>query len=184
MPAPGSAWSRSEWLRRLGYKTGSEPPIASAIQPTLRSGDASELLPPLLAPQGWARPTDLVVPGGGTYAIVEVIPAIGGTVVHYDGTSGWTVSIESVLRATSTFTSTLPIYEEREGVRTVLNVGSDTAAITDGPRFSGGASLLEFVPTRLYCPPSFRLYIEQTAPAAILDGALHVRDVPVGLAPD
>lgn len=184
MPSPGSAWSRSEWLRRLGYKTGSEPPIASAIQPTLRSGDASELLPPLLAPQGWARPTDLVVPGVATFAIVEVIPAVGGTVIHYDATTQFTVSIESAPRGTTTITSVLPIYAEREGIRTTLNVGSDTALITDGPRWIGGASLLEYGPARLYCPPSFRMYIESINSAAILDGALHVRDIPVGLAPD
>ena len=183
MPAPGSAWSRSEWLRRLGYKTGQEPPIASAIQPTLLSGDASELLPPLLAPQGWARGTT-AVPGAGTFGVIEVVPAIGGTYLIYDATTMYTVSIESARRGTVTLAAALPIYEERTGVRTVLLPGSDTASIADGPRFTGGASLLEWGPAPFYCPPSFRLYIQAVTATAVLDGALHVRAVPVGLAPD
>ncbi len=182
MPATGSAWSRSEWLRRLGYKTGSEPPIASAIQPTLRSGDASELLPPLLAPQGWGGGYAPAVAGAFSGFQVHA-RAVGGCFVDVDCTKSFGAWLETSPRGTWSGTPRA-LYEEIPTVVSTVEWGSDTGGMTvDVPWFEFTNSHTFLKPT-FYVPSGTLLYILHNVQAIEIASAIHVRDVPVGLAPD
>lgn len=183
----GSAWSRSEWLRRLGFKTGDEPPIALAIQPTLGSGDASELLPPLLAPQGWASGVT-AVPGAGVYAAIEVTgSAAGGCFMRPDVIHGWLLTINDTVPGTYTPGAALAIQTEVGDVRTLVSQGTFSALPADRVQFGdlvGGATLQEFIAPEIYIGPGRRAYLIRAIAANFFSSAIHIRDVPVGLAPD
>lgn len=69
-----------EWLRRLGFKTGTEPRFIEAIQPVQVIGDASALTPPFIPNAAWT--------GGQISGVVAEFPVIqitgsapGGTIV-------------------------------------------------------------------------------------------------------
>ena len=186
----GSAWSRSEWLRRLGFKTGDEPPIAVAIQPTLGSGDASELLPPLLAPQGWYGDTQ-VTPPALSFAALEIIAgAKGGAYLDYlsavTSPSGEAFVLQNLATrpAAFTFGSLLTGFEEQEGVRTIVNGGS-MSSLPNGPAVASPVSAAGIGNIiSVFIKPGTRLYITCAAATVAATIAVHVRDIPVGLAPD
>jgi len=188
MPAPGASWSRTEWLRRLGYKTGDEPPIAHAIQPTLRSGDATELLPPLLAPQGWFRAYSPGVPG--SYAAVQLIPARGGAFFRVDiYQPHWIMVTEHPSTSPPyTTTSATPIQESQPGVQTAVSQGNVGSIPADAPRFGvpvvSTTNLVEFIAPLIFVPPGKCAIVGNSNISVSFDGAGFVRDVPVGLAPD
>lgn len=180
----GSAWSRSEWLRRLGFKTGDEPPIAVAIQPTLRSGDASELLPPLLAPQGWAD-ARVAAGGAGTYSALEVTGAVGGTFIKPDVIAAWLLHLSDTRPAAFTPGAAADIETEVGPVKSACTEGVFSSLPTH-VQFGtlAVATLVEFVAPTIYIGPGRRGYVIQFSTNQDLVGAVHVRDVPVGSAPD
>jgi len=185
MPAPGSSWSRSEWLRRLGFKTGQEPPLVTTIQPTLGSGDASELLPPLLAPQGWVA-ANTAAGGAGTYSALELVGAIGGSFMQPDITHAWYLAIEESRPAAFTPGAAPLSVDEIEGVTSIKTEGVFSALPTNRVVIGvfAGATLQEFIGPQIYIRPSARAYVIQSVANSNLGGAIKVRDVPVGLAAD
>lgn len=188
MPRVSSSWSRAEWVRRLGFKTGDQPPIGAAITPTLASGDASQLLPTLLAPQGWA--------GGGltaaAYGAVEIQSlGIGGCFVELElgpnpplvgAVVTWVFEIVPTRRGSYTATITPTIWEESPGVQSRITLGSDTAAITDGP-FIKGETNTQPPGMNIFVPSGSFLYAVALGNNQITVAA-HLRDVPAGNATD
>lgn len=186
MPAPGASWSRSEWLRRLGYKTGDQPPIAHALQPTLGSGDASELLPPLLAPQGWFGGISPNVAASSSAWEVHS-RAVGGCFVQVDMDTNWGLSFETTRDPSFILTTVHAPVVEQPGIETVVTSGPiATWSATGLPIFVGAVNTTqpEFGPAPVYVPPGIFMYVTATAANIACNGAIHVRDVPVGLAPD
>lgn len=184
MPAPGASWSRSEWLRRLGYKTGDQPPIAHALQPTLGSGDASELLPPLLAPQGWFGGISTAVAARSSCFEIHA-RGVGGCFALVDMDNNWGLSFETTRDPGYILSTTHPPVVEQAGIDTVVTSGSVPVWSAHSlPIFVGSASGVEFSPPTIFIPPGTFMYAEGTAANVALNGAIHVRDVPVGLAPD
>ena len=184
MPRVSSSWSRAEWVRRLGFKTGDQPPIGAAITPTLASGDASQLLPPLLAPQGWTGGSFTAANFG---AVQIHARAIGGCFVSLElapsaASATWSFEIVASPRATYTAGVTPTIWEESPGVVSTLTIGSDTAFITDGP-FISGLTNTQPPMVDVYIPPGMFLHAVALGIAA-LQVACHLRDVPVGNAAD
>ncbi len=185
MPAPGASWSRSEWLRRLGYKTGDQPPIAHAITPTLGSGDASELLPPLLAAQAWVG-TVTFTPTAGTNATMEIhATAPGGAFITWvSSNDSWVLQISPTQLSVWTDQSACPTMTEFGTLETSVRLGN-LSAILDGPGFSerltgGGADDR----VSIFVAPGTYAYIMMGSTGSTMLMAAHVRDVPVGLAPD
>jgi hypothetical protein len=183
MPRVTSSWSRAEWLRRLGFKTGEQPPLASSIMPTLRSGDASELVPPLLAPQGYAGIDQ--APVVGSHAVVEVRSnALGGTWVSIDPVmTGFYIQWFGDQSATYVPLTTPTIYESSPGVRAGITFGTETVVPASVPVL-GMSTLLDMRATPWYVPPGQTLYAGNFAVNMLLQGSVFVRDVPVGLASD
>jgi len=183
MPRVTSSWSRAEWLRRLGFKTGDQPPLASSIMPTLRSGDASELVPPLLAPQGYAGIDQAAVLG--SHSFVEVRSnAPGGTWVSVDPVvTGYYVQWFGDQSATYIPLTTPTIYESSPGVLAGITFGTDTVVPASVPLL-GLSTLIDVRAPAWYVPPGQTLYAGTWAVTQSLQGCVFVRDVPVGLAAD
>jgi len=183
MPRPGSTWSRSEWLRRLGFKSGDMPPIAAAFTPTLASGDASELLPPLLAPQGWAG-VDIPASVGlhGVYGVQS--KGVGGCFVELDVNQ---ISRLSLSATSLTALGLIPLQGQIPGVNSTFGAAVIPTAST--PLQANDGFLMEgfgnYQPTKpLYVPPGSYLYVYANAPSLAFQGTVFVRDVPAGLAED
>lgn len=185
MPAPGASWSRSEWLRRLGYKTGDQPPIAHAITPTLGSGDASELLPPLLAAQAWVG-TVTFSPTLSTHATMEVHgTAPGGAFITWvSSNESWVLTLSPTQHANWTDQAACPTMTEFGTLETLVRLGN-FSALSDGPGFSernlgGGAN----DSVGVFVSPGSYAYLTVGGLSTTMLMGVHVRDVPVGLAPD
>lgn len=179
-----TAWSRSAWLQRLGYKTGDMPPIAAAFTPTLASGDASELLPPLLAPQGWAGGLE-AAHGAGNFSGYEVVcRAVGGSFVKVDASASVQFQLLPHGSMGAAWVPNVPrtFAIEHPGIKSTVTGGHSIASLGTAPVLS----LAWAMPgkTSIYIQPDNSLYVLAVADNTPVSMAIHVRDVPVGLAPD
>jgi hypothetical protein len=161
------------------------PPIAEAFTPTLASGDASELLPPLLAPQGWAGCTSPAV-GAADYAALTIHSrGIGGCFITADfdlATVPVYATLSDAVDPTWVSTATLTVMEESPGVLSTLDRGYVTAiASGDVPSLyqERGAD-----PMPWYVPSGKFLTFVQGAVLVPIICNIHIRDVPAGIAPD
>lgn len=161
------------------------PPIAAAFTPTLASGDASELLPPLLAPQGWAGCTAPAVGATDFSAATIHSRGIGGCFVIADfdlGAINLYATLSDAVDPTWVSTATLTVMEESPGVLSTLERGYVTAiASQDVPSLyqERGAD-----PMHWYVPSGkFLTFVQGTALLPLVCN-VHIRDVPAGNAGD
>jgi len=164
------------------------PPIAAAFTPTLASGDASELLPPLLAPQGWAGCAGPAV-GVAEYAALMIHSrGIGGCFVHTDldlGTVTAFATLSPLPDPTWASHALLPVFEESPGVLSTVERGMVTAiASTDVPFWVQSSTGGDWNPHPWFVPSGTYLTVAQSIVQLPLYCAVHLRDVPVGVAPD
>ena len=159
------------------------PPIAAAFTPTLASGDASELLPPLLAPQGWAG-VDIPASVGlhGLYGVHS--KGVGGCFVELDVNQISRISLSATSLITLGFVA---LQEQIPGVNSVFGVATVASGLL--PMQGNDGFLMEgfgnYQPTKaLYVPPGSYLYVYAHAPSLAFQGSVFVRDVPAGLAED
>lgn len=176
-----TSWSRSEWLRRLGFKTGDMPPIAAAFTPTLASGDASELLPPLLAPQGWAGGEGTVTANFSAWELQS--RGIGGTFVCLEVGRDHLLHFSPTPVVGFTASTTKAVQEVVPGVTSVLRDGNVAVYIAaSDPYFREGFGSIYLTP--IYIPPGTYLYAYAAANAISCPAAFLIRDVPAGNAGD
>jgi len=183
MPRVTSSWSRSEWLRRLGFKTGDQPPLASSIMPTLRSGDASELVPPLLAPQGYAQISHGPVAGAHSTLEVRSVAPGGCWVAADSALTGIFFQWMGLPSATYTAVVTPTVYLEQPDMLSLITVGDETAPPASVPTLGLQANS-DVLARHWYVPNGQALYFCPNLPNTTVLGYVHVRDVPVGLAAD
>jgi len=147
------------------------------------------LLPPLLAPQGWYGDTALT-PTTLQFATIEIIAgAKGGAIMDY--LSAVTSTGEAFVMqnldarpAGFTFGSLLPGFNEQDTPRTIVNGGS-MASLPNGPAVSSPVSAAGIGNIiKVFIRPGSRLYVTCAAATASATIGVHVRDIPVGLAPD
>ena len=161
------------------------PPIAAAFTPTLASGDASELLPPLLAPPGWAGCTSPAYAVGQYGALTIHSRGIGGCFITADfdlGTVAVYATLADAVDPTWVQSAALPIMEEAPGVLSTVDRGYVTAIATqDVPTLyqSQGVD-----PMPWYIPSGMFLTFVQGQTLLPIICNVHVRDVPAGIAPD
>jgi len=178
-----SAWSRSAWLQRLGYKTGDQPPIAAAFTPTLASGDASELLPPLLAPQGWAGGVEQTHGAGNFSGYLIHSMGIGGCFVRFD-LSGTVEARIQEGRPTGWVLDAARVFGvEQPGIRSTVEGGHLTSSPGNPPTFTMGLDT-PYLYSSVFVPAGNTLTLTHATANTALTAAIHVRDVPAGLAPD
>ena len=159
------------------------PPIAAAFTPTLASGDASELLPPLLAPQGWAGCIQAASAGNhGIYEIQSL--GIGGCFVDFDANQPVGIHLSD----TSLFTLVnRAIQEQVPGVKSKFGCSVKAAGFFPiaSNDFITSPGFGAWPPSRpLYIPPGKFLYIYAIAPSLQFQGGAFIRDVPAGIAAD
>jgi hypothetical protein len=161
------------------------PPIAAAFTPTLASGDASELLPPLLAPQGWAgAQVGAALGQHGVYGVHS--KGIGGCFVEFDVNQVARFHL-SVGANPGVTLGLLPIQQNQPGVLSTFGVdqiatAATPLAATDGFLHEGFGN---YQPTKpIFVPPGSFLYVYAHAPSLVWEGTMFIRDVPAGLAPD
>jgi len=179
----GTAWSRSAWLQRLGFKTGDMPPIAAAFTPTLASGDASELLPPLLAPQGWAGGVMQTRGAGNFSGFLIHSMAVGGCFVKFDLSASVEARIQEGLPAAWVLDGVRTFEVEQPGIRSEVQAGHLTASSGDPPIFTMGLDT-PYLYSSVFVPSGHTLTLTHSTANTALISAIHVRDVPAGIAPD
>jgi len=143
------------------------------------------MLPPLLAPQGWCGGIAPAV--GARYQTFEIHSrGIGGCFVKPDFDLYWVMTFTETPRLSYTLAYALPPLVEQPGIRTTVSAGNDTLPIPNAtnPLFLGTQTNVAFQSEEVYVPSGVYMYCQCVTIATALNGAIHIRDVPVGLAPD
>jgi hypothetical protein len=166
----GHSLNLSEWLRRLGFKDGAEPPIARVIQPVQVVQDVSGLLPPTLPPSGFSG--GLTTGAAGAFSALEIGGGTqGGTFVEVKAglsAGGFVVHALSTTRLTLSNLVSINRHVYQGGHTSEIRLGTLAATIATGLNPITAMSGADHVTADIFVPPGQWAYVQNPTANSIL----------------